>query len=372
VPPDDQRINSLRLRDRELDQLLDAIEANHRSGSVHRAATRWGFRQVAVDVTLTPPGGSHIELCMACRNISQTGIGLLHRSYVHVGTRCTVSVNGHHGDTIRVNGRVARCMHITGMVHEIGIHFDHEIDVRSIVRPDPTLELSAVESVDTDALSGSILVVDTCAVTLKLIKHFLKSTQLRVRHASTIAEASTIARDNVGLILCDAELGEECGGDFIRALYENPAQSPPVVLFSADTNQQTRDLIRHPGVAGFMAKPFTQEFLLRTVAEFYCDPDSRAHGDVDGFRADHQIVSELLPELQNYADRLERTASENPELVRATLVQISGVAPVLGLSDLAMHVESLAHQVSAGIEAETLREKIEEIARLCRVAAEQG
>jgi DNA-binding response OmpR family regulator len=208
-------------------------------------------------------------------------------------------------------------------------------------------------------------------MSLQLVRHYLRDTRLRVREASTVDEAEPLAHD-AALVLCDIHLDGENGGDLVRRLFESPGSSPPVVMMSADQGKDTRVLVRHPGIDGFIAKPFSQELLLRTVTEFLRDTDESAAPASTGFRVDPQVAEALLPELIKCAEQLTAAASEGNDAVRGILLKMSGVAPVLGLSDLAMRLESLAAACEAQNEIEDLHDKLAAIVSICARAAERG
>lgn len=67
------------------------------------------------------------------RNLSRTGISLLHGKFVYGQTRCVVGLTALDGQIVPVHGRVAWCRLVTGRVHEIGVAFDEAIDVDEFV-----------------------------------------------------------------------------------------------------------------------------------------------------------------------------------------------------------------------------------------------
>lgn len=365
-----ERLNTLGLDERTLNALLDKLERQSPDGHVSRNHTRWGYRQTSVDVRIIQPAGIVIDTQLACRNLSKTGIGLLHRSYVHVGTTCIVTIDCPVRGRTRIPGTVARCMHVSGIVHEIGVQFDEEIDIRAIVRPDPMIELSAIENVDSASLSGTIIIVEDCGMSLQLIKHYLRETQLRIREAATVAEAEELAKDDVVLVLCDIHLEDENGGELAKRLFHSPASTPPIIMMSTDQGIDTRGLVDHPGIDGFLAKPFTQEMLLRTVAEFLRKDNAEPNKDgKTGYEVDRKVVDALLPELTKCAGDLEAAAGESNDALRSILLRMSGVAPVLGISDLATRIETLAAACTGPGEIEDLHEQIASIVEICERAS---
>ena len=367
------RPNTLGLRDKEREDLLNSIEAaSPGSGSnADRVHSRWQFAGGSLKVKIHQIGGTESEALMICRNLSKGGVGLLHRSYVHLGTECTVTIPHPSKGDQDYKGKVVRCLHVKGMVHEIGIAFEREIPLREIAKPDPMQELYAIENLKPEELVGVILLVEDSDMDVKLVKHFLRETQVRVKHASTVTEAEELIKTGVGLVLCDIHLGEENGGDFARKADEVMHRCPPIVMVSADRAQSTYDLISKPFVKGFLAKPFTQGSLLRTVAEFMVDPVAQeTTGESSGIEVDSQIAAVLLPELTKACGKLkDAVEASDPKKTLSVLMQLAGVAPVLGLDDLAVLTETLSQQLGTSQDVSRVAGRIDEITRLCEKAA---
>lgn len=365
---DQNRPNSLGLRERELETILSGLDQQFKETATSRAYSRWRYQQLSIPVRIVHPGGSELEVRMACRNLSKGGIGLFHRSFLHLGTRLVVTLEDPVKGPVRVAGSVVRCLHLFGMVHEIGVVFDEQIDIRRILRPDPMQELLAIETIDPSQLVGSILLVEDSAMDARLVKHFLRDTQLRIAHAVNIEEGERLALAGVGLVLCDIHLGEENGGELARRLFESPCQTP-VVLTSVDTSETTRELVSKPWVAGFLAKPFTQENLIRTIAEFITEPGKGINAaSGGGVKADRQLVSAMLPELRKASEQLETAAAEDDAtLALSILMQIKGVAPILGLSELASLVDACTDRLASNMEIGEIRDQIPAVVAACRV-----
>ncbi len=365
------RANTLGLRDNELNQLRNELEQGRGRGAANRVYSRWQYNASSVPVRIIHPAGNEMNVRMACRNLSKGGIGLLHRSYLHLGTRCAVTLNHPSNGDIEIPGEIVRCIHIKGMIHELGVKFDEEIDIRDFMRPDPLNEVFAIESIDPSTLVGTILLVEDSEMDTRLVKHFLRDTQLRVKHAETIEEAEQAAMSGVGLILCDIHLGNENGGDLVKKLYESGSSTPPIVMTSADTSESTHNLVSHPGVKGFLAKPFSQENLIRAVAEFFSEPvEGENGGSPGGTTIDRQVYDALMPELAKTVEKLKQAAdSGDSPSVLSLLMQLKGVAPLLGLSDLAMLLETITIQMSMSPDIEAVREQIAEVVECCKKAA---
>jgi hypothetical protein len=63
------------------------------------------------------------------RDVSEGGVSFLHGVFVYSGTACVTLLRTRDKETMLVPGKVVRCTHVTGRVHEVGVKFDSRIDV---------------------------------------------------------------------------------------------------------------------------------------------------------------------------------------------------------------------------------------------------
>ncbi len=136
------------LDDRALERMLAALDVSDRPAKPGRTFLRWPFRRATVPVLVTHPSGQQVRLELACRNLSRGGMSLLHASFLHTGTRCTVTLRDALGQLRELESAVVRCRHCSGMIHEIGVRFDEPVDVRDFVPAEPLAERFALEAVD--------------------------------------------------------------------------------------------------------------------------------------------------------------------------------------------------------------------------------
>ncbi len=71
---------------------------------------------------------------LAPRNISCTGMSLLHGKFVYGGTNCMVGLHSLGAQIVPARGKVIWCRLITGRVHELGIQFDDPVNVDEFVQ----------------------------------------------------------------------------------------------------------------------------------------------------------------------------------------------------------------------------------------------
>ena len=92
--------------------------------------------ELTVQVELVHPGGGHTRCRVSTFDISEGGIGLLHGSFVHPNTRCSVLLKSLSGATFSIKGNIVHCRNIRGRVHYVGVRFDEALDVRRFVKTD--------------------------------------------------------------------------------------------------------------------------------------------------------------------------------------------------------------------------------------------
>lgn len=83
---------------------------------------------------LTAPGSSNQAFSASARDISTSGMGFYYTAYIHLGTTCRVFMKTLKGDAVALPSTVVRCRHVSGRIHEVGVLFEHEIDIGQFVQ----------------------------------------------------------------------------------------------------------------------------------------------------------------------------------------------------------------------------------------------
>jgi len=366
-----ERPNTIGLGGRDLASLLDKLDGADPGKSVSRRDfARWPFRRANVTFTVTHPGGSEANLRLACRNLSRGGISLLHTSYVHPGSPCRITLPGGDGTPRDLAGTVRRCIHRRGTLHEIGVIFDAEIDVRDFVGEPGGEGLHSLERVPMDQLVGKVLHVESSAIETRIVKHFLRETGLNLAHAATGAEALVAARGQ-DLLLIDSQLTDMTGIELLARLREAGVRASAIVL--TPDPARTARTPSPPTDMGVLGKPLAQETLLRAIAErLIVRRDSRAASSAAprASRAGAPIEG-LADHLTQCAASLERAlAAEDNKGVGDVCLQLRGAAPALGLDDLGVAATRTAGVLLSAPLVGAAGDAVRELAAACRRAAE--
>lgn len=359
--PDHFRSNTLGLSPKELVRLLDALdEAPSGAGAAARQHARCPFRAMALPVLVEHVGGASIRLDLACRNLSNSGAGFLHSRYIHPGTGCFVLLPRRDGRAVKIHARVVRCQHRSGIVHEVGVKFDDAIDVRDFVAMDPMSGFFAAESVDSAALTGTVLHVEPHAPDRQLLRHFVKPTGLKLVTAETGAEGLKLAAERPDAVYLSHELPDMTAGAFLGQLAS--VSRAPVVLTSADSSDSVRIAAVRSMVVGFVAKPPDQKVVLRAIAEALSRRATATQGGSEKLSA--AIVEMLNAVVQAVEDA--RASGDATPLLGACL-KVKGSAPSLGMVDMAQLAGLLVARMQTGNTAlADIREELDELVGLCR------
>lgn len=122
-------IVSIKLKPHELANVLNDLDART-SVPVEelRREKRLTCRSTGMFITIDQ-GGYSSSFLIPVRNVSKGGVAFLHRSMVHGGSRCKIKIKTPQGSWIEAEGKVVRSRHVQGVIHEIAVQFDHEIDL---------------------------------------------------------------------------------------------------------------------------------------------------------------------------------------------------------------------------------------------------
>lgn len=118
-------LDMVRLSMKERHRLLSILDSEQslRSGENARKSPRQAYRAATAPMVVIQPGGSVSAYLVVTRNISAGGMAVIHGGYIHAGTECRLMLGTIDGEKVVVPGRVRRCRHIKGNLHEIGVEF---------------------------------------------------------------------------------------------------------------------------------------------------------------------------------------------------------------------------------------------------------
>jgi CheY-like chemotaxis protein len=261
------RPNTLNLDPQALTDLLNRLDEREAASTVQYARdyVRWPYRRLSVEVQIVHPGGNKSVIYAACRNISNGGICLLHNSYIHPGSACVVTLKHPIRGDVRLPGTVVRCMHRSGVVHELGIRFNTPILAREFVLPDPFSNSFSVERVRPAELKGRVLLVEPSEVERLKVAMCLGETSLELITAASLAEA-IVKCENIDVAMVSSELPDGEPLDAAARLRQAGFHGPLVVMVP-DASEATRRRVEKVEATAFVTRPLTDQVVLRAIAD---------------------------------------------------------------------------------------------------------
>ncbi|MCG3122273.1 MAG: hypothetical protein GIKADHBN_00654 [Phycisphaerales bacterium] len=357
--------NSVRLDMAKLNALLDELDRRDGQHAVsNRQYVRWPFRHLHLPLTVSHLGGSKASVRVACRNLSCGGVSVLHSSYLYPGSRCEVTLPHNDGTEVTVKGTLARCSHLSGIVHEVGIKFDAPVKIADFVELSPQAGAFSLERVDPGTLRGTLIYVTRSELDQRLMRHYLRETQVRLHIIAKPEDVIAKALAGVDLIICEAESAARPDSSILPQLRQSGVASPVIVILPFTTQKIKPPSREKHNLEAYISKPFTQSVLLQAIAEFIMMDDGKGLTSTS-LPAGHpsaMLVDSFINEVHAQAKKLEeavRASSLDQCLVFCQ--QIAGVAPLVGFEKLS----ELARQAEAAIiSTMSLEESVGAVRRL--------
>ncbi len=134
----DQYKDCLRLTDADRRELFRALAATpiEKGATSKRKHDRVDYRGREIPFWLAGQESHERHRYIALsRNVSASGIALLHGGFAYQGAACGLTLTSIHGQTHELTGTVMHCRLIRGRVHELGVKFSDIIEVESFVSP---------------------------------------------------------------------------------------------------------------------------------------------------------------------------------------------------------------------------------------------
>lgn len=353
-----QRPNTVGMSGAELDRLmaeLDGPLGASADPSKKRGFVRWQFRLLGAEMRVEQSGGggasSNATVTVACRNLSRGGMSVVHGSFIHPGSAVTMLLRSRENSMVPIRGTIVRCRHVRGMVHELGIKFDAPIETREYVQRDPFSDCFSLERVDPAELTGCVVAIDDSPMDLKLVQHYLRGTQIRLRLAGSKDEAMPMIAEGCDLVLCDFDLGEATLVDVVREMRTSGIQTP-VIAMTADTSALTRDRLLEVEASAFIAKPASQTLLLRAMAEFLVmgSANQAMRSTLPESDPNHVLIEAFVQQARQFGKQIaECIERDDATAARSICLQIRGAAPMLGFPTFGKLADAAANAVTASM-----------------------
>jgi CheY-like chemotaxis protein len=282
-------IRSVPLDEAELESLLDRLDREDQvvPGRGMQRWERYRYRHRDVVLTLYQPGGTRQTLVVPTRNISAWGLSVIHGGYVYIGTQCTVRLVTARDTRREIPGRVVRCRHTGGRVHEMGVRFEREIDTTEFL---------------SNATAQRVLVAENDAAMRRLLCHYMEEVGADVDVVENGLDATDRAmNERFDLILLDLDMPDMDGLSVLQTLRRQGC-CDTIVALTAEAGAKDRERFREAGFDGYVVKPVSRGSLERLLSRASQEP---LYSSLTGGPRVERLVAEFVTELSDKARAVE-------------------------------------------------------------------
>ncbi|MEM9372564.1 MAG: response regulator [Planctomycetota bacterium] len=362
--------NSLGMGPATYERLLEKLAEDADTGrpSASRQFTRIPLQDPFVRVAVENDSGMKRDMVLACRNLSRGGVGLLHSSFMYPDTTVIVYLTRFDGKPVGNRGRVVRVEHRGGVVHEIGIKFEREINPRDYLSNDITEAIPTLENVSAGSLKGDVVFATDNEQTVASIREALLETSLNFKIVADAASLEEELAGQPGMVLIDLELGDVSGPEFIKQLRVRGVNCP-IALLGGANDELARSMIRVCGADALLRCPIVHGELLRTLGEFLLSSWDLDALDKARSRVDRGTLVSLCFELNKLGVVMDQQVRVNDRVALfATCQNIRGLALLVGMHGVAGMAERLGEAAAKTGDEEDLEEMIEQVRLGCAAA----
>lgn len=341
------------------------------SDSNRRNDDRHDYETPDIEVWVQHPGGNVARLSVTGNNLSAGGIAFHHRGFLYDNTPCKVVLPTLVGGREEIHGRIVRCTHLNGQLHEIGVSFSRRVDPRHfMVQVGLQYASMSGRPMELPDLRGRILHVETRELERQLLAHHLKATGLKLRDAESPAEAlDVLAREPFDLLLTALSHDDRPGEDFIKAARDSGFRMP-IIALTAETNATRLTRAKLCGATEIVQKPYDpakllgeMSRLLRSVNEGACDQPIFSTIPADGEMS--QLLDIYLDHVRRAIGEILR-AIETDDLmrVRGLCLDLKGNGASYGFPVLTEIAAAAVQQLDS---SQSIRETINDLHNLINV-----
>jgi CheY-like chemotaxis protein len=394
-------VDSLRITPREETEIISelsqsgAVPGTSVSSKERRQNGRVPYlNQSGLFVQMKHPGGSVVNYLVRTRNLSPTGIAFLHGSFVYTGTACVLALHDKDGKMVGIDGKVVRCQHVRGHVHDIGVRFARPLELKQfLIRGESKGQTSSPSagagqtSEELPRFAGTVLCAEENASDTELLKFYLESLGLGVTVVSSGLEAlDYLEGKKFDVLIVAVSLPGMSGPDLAEAA-RGAGFTSPIIALSADDRCETKVEALARGCTDLLAKPYTAEQLVRLLAAHL--PRAAATGsgpaEVKPLASEMWGNTKMRPLIRKFVARLFADVREiqrltfgataaptaSPDLVGKLCMGLKGSAGSFGyptISKVAQRLTELVLTDAAGASERQIKDAVAELVRLTAAA----
>lgn len=275
-----QAIDTVRLDKSQRDCLIKSLDQkrSRKRGNNARRWPRFKYDAEHIIVRITHVGGTVHNYLVVPRNLSVGGVAFIHGQFIHPDSRCEVVLPTPKASWFRVGGRVVRCLHASGMIHEVSVEFEERIDPHMFLRPEAPIDETPPGAEGGDAeperandragkkVRGTVLLVDAETTGRALYGKWLRQRGMLVLDASDGDTAIKWLEDGraFDLAVIHTYRVDAAITDMVQRVRGRGFKGP-IVAISADNTDEARAKAQAVGCNAFLPKPCSTASLFGAI-----------------------------------------------------------------------------------------------------------
>lgn len=302
---DENVINCLRLTERQRQAVNSQLDKQSESfkGADFRDNKRYSYHASnGIIICIFHPGGTSSKFNVSPRNLSRNGIGFLHGNFIHKDTDCNVFLHKLNGQVVSIAGKIRRCIHLQGHIHEIGVEFQEEFNLADFIEGVNDSNITTSNE-DLPKYTGKIAYVNQSEDDCDIFAHYMQSLGLETDTVQSVAQMEELISNQMfDVVVVDNVIKGGSGQEAIAKLKES-GFAGAVLATSSDGNEEVVSTLEQAGAECVVIKPFVFEELISLLGMYLRRSTDGGEGDA--------IVSELWsdttmrPLILKYLSRLE-------------------------------------------------------------------
>ncbi|MCP3902641.1 MAG: response regulator [Planctomycetes bacterium] len=363
----------LNMNKREYEEVLSQMEARcgYMPGKDGRIAERFEFPVADIPIKVEHPDGGTASFLVFGRNISRSGMSVLHGGYLHPGSTCHIVLARVKEGPLVVRGEVRHCRLFAGSCHELGIRFEREIDPSLLVGSAPEEAMGGKPEPEEEVVqvNGRILVAEPFAPDHHLLEHRLGVYGLEVQIAETAgAVIDGIRLLKLDLILLGLRMVSQHGLRTIQKV-RGMGFRRPIIALMAEVSPELEEQARAAGANEIIHKPYDINYLVAQIRVHLGDktlarPVRSTEEDRPGMPP---LIGKYVSLVRRTADQVERTFADSEwEELREYCYQLKGSGCSYGFQHMTVSAISALRALEGGETTDEAKTAITALLECCR------
>lgn len=377
--PNKQPVLSARLDPGRVQTLLDRLTQQEKANAdlSRRHAQRFAYHQQAnIVVTIFHNDSSQVRYAVVARNLSESGLAFLHGGYIHVGTQCVAALETTARQWVRVVGKVVRCRHVEGNVHEVGINFRDKLQLSNFLSG--AAEEPQERQTLVPRLVGRTLYVDDSPDDRDLMRFLLDRIGVKAITTASADEAIALIESKVPMdvLLIDHEHGGINGLALLQAVRQRGIELPVVIITADDSAALHRDAL-NAGCEAVLSKPVQLDQIASIMLQFLplaepevCTDTTPIFSTFWSDQAMQPLILNFLTRLDDQVKRIQTAVDSDRTATMDQLLRLKGTAGGFGYPQISRAVQRIVQLDRSGVSDDKWTTEVKGAMELCRRACE--